>query len=658
VSHATSGRISRPITAESHVAMLQQLRRSVNALIGHCTDLTEDGAAPASGPKREALENALAIARTMRATVNETLRREGAQVDTGVVDALYRELHSMRVKVCDALSDALRDLSDSGTDAVFIAELRAARDVALGLISNDGTTVLQAPDANPSTLPTAEVPVMTAATNRTATPRALIADDTPTALKALRAYLRHLGYDVVMAENGRLALDQALADPRGFDIVLTDLEMPEMNGFELLERLKSNPATRDIPVIVISGLDDVASVGECIRNGAEDHLAKPFDEVLLSARVGAVMDRKRLRDREVEYLRRVDQVIEAARTVEAGTYSSNALADLARDADALGRLARVFDSMVSSVKEREERLQARVRSLRQEVHNVRTTTSRSGQPAKAAPVIPPDSTFAGRYRIVKELGRGGMGMVYRAHDIELDEEVAIKTVHPGLLEADPALSERFKTEARLARSVAHPNVVRTYDFGQAGNVHYLTMEFVEGVTLRDMIDTQGKLSVASTLAAGMQLADALAIAHAAGIIHRDIKPENLLLDEHGVLKVMDFGVARPAGGKRLTEAGFVVGTMSYMAPEHLFGQEIDARADLYAAGVVLYESLTGVLPIDAPNPYALAAKLSEELPLPPERRNPAVPPALSALVLRLLAKQRDARPANATELGDRLREIQ
>jgi serine/threonine protein kinase len=314
--------------------------------------------------------------------------------------------------------------------------------------------------------------------------------------------------------------------------------------------------------------------------------------------------------------------------------------------------------MVSSVKEREERLQARVRSLRQEVQSVRTTTSRSHQSAKAAPVLPPDSTFAGRYRIVKELGRGGMGMVYRAHDLELDEEVAIKTVHPGLLEADPALSERFKTEARLARSVAHPNVVRTYDFGQSGNVHYLTMEFVEGVTLRDMIDTQGKLSVASTLAAGMQLADALAIAHAAGIIHRDIKPENLLLDEHGVLKVMDFGVARPAGGKRLTEAGFVVGTMSYMAPEHLFGQEIDARADLYAAGVVLYESLTGVLPIDAPNPYALAAKLSEELPLPPERRNPAVPPALSALVLRLLAKQRDARPANATELGDRLREIQ
>jgi CheY-like chemotaxis protein len=659
VTQPTLDSTSRPITLDSHAALLQQLRRGVNALIGHCTDLTEDPAAGAGGPNRVALDNALTIARSMRALVNETLRGDAA-VDTVAVDGLFRQLHNMRVLISDAISNVIRAATDSGTDPLFVAELRSARDVALSLMSDAGTAVFQAPEPDVSEAETIDSPFVVAppvvARDK---PRALCADDTPISLKAIRAYLKHLEYEVVTAENGRLALDIALANPGDFDVIITDLEMPEMTGFELLERLKASPLTREIPVIVISGLDDVASVVKCIKNGAEDHLTKPFDEVLLSARVGAVVERKRLRDREVEYLRRVDTVIEAARAAEAGTYESSTLAAMAGDADALGRLARVFDSMVSSVKEREKRLQERVQTLRQEVQSVRATTARGGGGSdnRAAPVLPSDTVFAGRYRIVKELGRGGMGMVYRAHDYDLDEDVAIKTVHPGLLEADPALGERFKTEARLARSLAHPNVVRTYDFGQSGNIHYLTMEFVEGVTLRQMIDTQGTLSIASTLAAGMQLAEALGVAHGAGIIHRDIKPDNLLLDENGVLKVMDFGVARPAGGKRLTEAGFVVGTMSYMAPEHLFGQEIDARADLYAAGVVLYECLTGVLPIDAANPYALAAKLSDEAPVPPQLRNAAVPQALSALVLRLLAKKRDNRPANAAELADRLREI-
>jgi serine/threonine protein kinase len=189
-------------------------------------------------------------------------------------------------------------------------------------------------------------------------------------------------------------------------------------------------------------------------------------------------------------------------------------------------------------------------------------------------------------------------------------------------------------------------------------VYYLTMEYVEGITVRQLIDLRGPLTPQSTLAIGSQLAESLVVAHENGVIHRDIKPQNLLLDDDGVLKVMDFGVARLAErSSSLTEAGLVVGTPSYMSPEQLLSESVDARSDLYAVGVVLYECVTRRLPFDGSTPVSLITKVLKDDALPPAEVNPDVPPALSAVIVELLTKAPDDRVQTAAELVKRLGQI-
>jgi serine/threonine protein kinase len=251
-----------------------------------------------------------------------------------------------------------------------------------------------------------------------------------------------------------------------------------------------------------------------------------------------------------------------------------------------------------------------------------------------------------------------MGVVYKARDQELGEEVAIKMLRPDILRGDDTAIERLKAETRLARRISHRNVVRTHDFGEHQGACYVTMEFVEGMTVRRLIETRGRLSVSAALAIAAQLADALDVAHRQGVVHRDIKPQNLLLDADGVLKVMDFGVARLVEHTTvLTQAGMVVGTPSYMSPEQLLAEDVDGRSDLYSVGVVLYECLTGRLPFEAKTPVSLIAKLLHDEPAPPTTLNPEIPPALSALIMRLLAKSADVRPKNAAELGELLAQV-
>jgi serine/threonine-protein kinase len=421
----------------------------------------------------------------------------------------------------------------------------------------------------------------------------------------------------------------------------------------VLEAIKGNPALRDIPVIMISALDEMPSIVRCIEHGAEDFLHKPFDPVLLRARINASLEKKRLRDQEVEYLREVGRVIEAATAVEAGTYQHGALGPVARRADELGRLARVFDSMVLQMKAREGRLRDQVRDLRQEIEQARRDTKESPLAVDGGN-LRSGERLAQRYEIQSVLGRGGMGTVYRARDIELEEVVAIKTLRPEFM-TDATLLERFKDEIRLARRLSDQNIVRTHDFGEWSGVYYLTMEYVEGITVRELIDTRGRLGVSSTLAIAAQLAHSLAVAHEHGVIHRDIKPQNLLLDAAGVLKVMDFGVARLAERTTsVTEAGLVLGTPAYMPPEQLMAEQVDARSDLYAAGVVLYECLTGQAPFQAATVMSLVAKLLTQEAEPPESLNSEVPPALSALVLRLLAKKPEDRVQTAADLVQQL----
>jgi serine/threonine protein kinase len=251
-----------------------------------------------------------------------------------------------------------------------------------------------------------------------------------------------------------------------------------------------------------------------------------------------------------------------------------------------------------------------------------------------------------------------MGMVYKANDRELAEDVAIKMLRGTGMMDDPTMLERFKTEIRLARRISHRNVVRTHDLGESGGAYYVTMEYVEGITVRDLIDMRGHLSVPSTLGIAQQLATSLEVAHDQGVINRDINPQNMLLDPDGVLKVMDFGIARLAQhSNTLTQAGMVVGTPAYMAPEQLLAEDVDARCDLYAVGVVLYECLTGVLPFEAPSPIALIAKVLHTTPVAPADRDAGVPLPLSALVMRLLDKEPGGRPGSAKELRELLAEL-
>jgi serine/threonine protein kinase len=213
-------------------------------------------------------------------------------------------------------------------------------------------------------------------------------------------------------------------------------------------------------------------------------------------------------------------------------------------------------------------------------------------------------------------------------------------------------------EIRLARRITHPNVVRSHDFGEWQGMHFLTMEYVKGITVESLIETQGRLSVASTLAIGTQLAEALTVAHEQQIIHRDIKPANLLVDDEGVLKVTDFGLARPLDKSTgFTQHGTVVGTPRYMAPEQLFGNVVDERSDLFAVGVVLYECLTGMPPFDANTPTEIVARLLDGPPTSIDSLVPDVTPAFAALVDNLLRYEPRDRLQSARELVERLREL-
>ncbi len=628
---------------EALAELRHDLRTPLNHVIGYAEMLLEDAADEALAERREPLQQTLTAARQALALINATLGTARA-AGAGEVARLYDDLREPRDRIVQAIT-GLVSVSD-GRDAVFSADLQKILTAAGRLVPSGaaGSTGPAAPPAEPVPSPAPEPPGGPQA-------RILVVDDGAENRDVLRRRLERSGHVVETAEHGRRALE--LLGQRSFDLVLLDVLMPELDGFAVLEAIKGDPKLRDIPVIMISALDEMPSIVRCIERGAEDYLHKPFDPVLLRARINASLEKKRLRDQENEYLQEVGRVIEAATAVEVGSYRPGALAQVARRADELGRLARVFDSMVSQIKAREERLRDQVRDLRQEIAWARRDSKEIGTAVDGGN-LPTGERFAQRYEILAELGRGGMGTVYRARDLELEEEVAIKTVRPEFT-TDATLLGRFKDEIRLARRLSDQNIVRTHDFGEWSGVYFLTMEYVEGITVRELLDTRGRLGISSTLAIASQLAHSLAVAHEHGVIHRDIKPQNLLLDAAGVLKVMDFGVARLAErSTSITEAGLVVGTPAYMPPEQLMGEKVDARSDLYAAGVVLYECLTGRLPFEASSVVSLVAKLLSQEAQPPAVVNPEVPPALSALVLQLLAKKPEERVQTAAELVERL----
>lgn len=262
----------------------------------------------------------------------------------------------------------------------------------------------------------------------------------------------------------------------------------------------------------------------------------------------------------------------------------------------------------------------------------------------------PTDMLANRYRLETELGRGGMGIVYRAHDTVLEREVAVKVLNAPDL--GPHGRARLLREAQMAASLDHPNIVSVYDAGEAAGTPYIVMQLVTGHSLHD----QPPRNVEQIVAIARQICAALEHAHTRGIVHRDLKPENVLLTDDGTVKLMDFGLARSAAS-RLSAEGTVVGTVFYLAPEQALGNPVDGRADLYALGVLLYELLTGHLPFTGDDPLAIIAQHLYAPVVPPSTYNPAVPPALDALVVQLLNKQPADRPASAAAASQALAEL-
>lgn len=329
--------------------------------------------------------------------------------------------------------------------------------------------------------------------------------------------------------------------------------------------------------------------------------------------------------------------------------------------DEIGTLASAFRRLLADLKDKQalvDFLSVASPSTRTVASSPTDTTVRVA--SSDLPALTPGQILGNRYEIKSVLGVGGMGMVYKANDRELGETLAIKTLKPQMIASDSNALERFKSEIRLARRIAHRNVVRTYDLGEAGGLYYISMEYVEGKSLKELIRERGRLPASAVLPIAKQLCRALEVSHDEGVIHRDIKPQNMVVQADGVLKVMDFGIARlasrPAESGH-TQAGVVVGTPEYMAPEQLVGDELDVRADLYATGVVLYECLVGKVPLTADTPIALIARVLEETPTPPRVAQSDVPQALSDLVMWALSKDREQRPRTAAELHRRLDQI-
>ncbi len=336
--------------------------------------------------------------------------------------------------------------------------------------------------------------------------------------------------------------------------------------------------------------------------------------------------------------------------------------------DEIGVLARAFNGLLADLREKNEAikfLKEGLTALRQATSSSigiePTSQTPSQYPTVRSPAVGESlkrkEVFAGRYEILGELGKGGMGIVYRARDQHLDEVVALKVLRAEALASEPTLLARFKQELKLARRITHRNVLRTHDFGEADGVPFISMEYLEGVTLKELVRRRGALPLGVALSFGKQMCHGLDAAHAEGVVHRDIKPQNvLILPESGELKIMDFGISRTTKVRpqdpSLTTAGTVMGTPHYMSPEQAQGKIADFRADIYSLGIVLFECLTGKLPFQGETTTQIV--IAHVQTAAPRLRSlkPDLPQDLEDAVLRCMAKDPAQRWQKVCDLNE------
>lgn len=259
-----------------------------------------------------------------------------------------------------------------------------------------------------------------------------------------------------------------------------------------------------------------------------------------------------------------------------------------------------------------------------------------------------------RFQLERKLGQGGMATVYLARDLRLNRPVAVKVLH-GQYANDEQFLRRFKHEADAVAQLGHPNIVRVYDVGNDGDVHYIVMEYIAGSDLKEIITLDAPLPVGRTLKIVQQIAEALEVAHRSGLVHRDVKPQNVLMDSEDRVHLSDFGIAKSDRSSAYTDPGTTFGTADYLAPEQGQGLGATPRSDIYALGIVTYEMLTGRLPFTGDNPLAVAMQHVQATPPPPRQYNPAIPAQLEAIILSAMAKDPNQRPPSARAFAEQLR---
>jgi adenylate cyclase len=610
--------------------------------------------------------------------------------------------------------------------------------------------------------------------------RILIVDDESFNIDYLEQELDDLDCETSSAQNGREALQQVTSEAP--DVILLDIMMPEMDGFQVLAHLKANKTLRDIPVIIISALGDIGNVVKGIEMGAEDYLPKPFDPVLLKARIGACLEKKRLRDREVLYLQQIEaekkradellhvilpseivEELKVTNTVKPRYYQDvavlfadvvgftpycdahtpeevvsnlqelvQAYEDLALRYDlqkiktvgdafitVAGLLKPLDNPVLNCVKcglemippaqrlpaEWHVRVGIHVGPLiagvvghRQYLFDVFGDTVNTAQRIESYGIV--DSVNLSReawgwvsdqfrgeslgfvqvkgkgeleiirvktemeedaliretilhYKVMEKLSEGGMGVVYKAEDTRLKREVAIKFL-PRQIVVQAEQLERFKFEARTAAALNHPNIATIYAIEEVDDESFIVMEYIHGQELRQKVSA-GPLELGEALDIAIQIAEGLQAAHKKGIVPRDIKSANIMLAENGQVKILDFGLAKLAGQTRLTEPGRTMGTLAYMSPEQMQGQEIDHRTDIWSLGVILYEMVTGQLPFKGEF-AAMMYSIFKRDPEPPTSLQPDLPDYVEQIVYKALEKDRTSRYQNIQDLLRDLKE--
>jgi len=267
------------------------------------------------------------------------------------------------------------------------------------------------------------------------------------------------------------------------------------------------------------------------------------------------------------------------------------------------------------------------------------------------------STFANRYQIIEELGKGGMGRVYKAIDKEVDAKIALKLIKPEIASHKKTI-QRFRNELKVARDISHKNVCRMYDLNKEKGSYYITMEYVSGEDLKSFIRRSRQLTAGTAITIAKQVCEGLTEAHKLGVVHRDLKPQNIMIDREGNARIMDFGIARSLSGKGITGAGVMIGTPEYMSPEQAEVKEIDQRSDIYSLGIIMYEMVTGRVPFEGETPLGIAMKHKSEMPKNPTELNSQIPEDLSQVILRCLEKDKENRYQSAEEVRSELTSIE